>query len=121
MMRPLLLAGLAVASVAAIVPAQGAFVPAAQLLAMCEKGEAGALDAKGMCLGFIAGVHDDLTAMEEIGAIHMVFCPPPTVTLDELRATVVASLRRNKAEGQTPASKMAVTAMVERFPCKPTK
>lgn len=100
-------------------PVQAAFMTSAQLLAVCEN--AGAPDAKGLCLGFIAGVHDDLTAMEELGAITMVFCPPPTVTLDELRATVIASLRRNKADGKTPASKLAVNAMAERFPCKPTK
>jgi hypothetical protein len=102
-------------------PVQAAFVTSAQLLDHCEKGAAGALDQMGLCLGFIAGVHDDLSAMEELGAINMVFCPVPTVSLDELRATVVAYLRRNKADGQVPAIKLAVNAMVERFPCKSAK
>lgn len=120
-MRAAIIVGLGAAWAVAAVPAHAALVPAAQLLAMCEKGETGSPDAKGVCLGFIAGVHDDLTAMEELGAIEMVFCPPATVTLDELRATVVAFLRRNKAENQTPASKLVVNALVERFPCKARK
>lgn len=121
MMRAILLAGVTAAWTMTSIPAQAAFMTSAKLLGHCEKGVAGSLDHMGLCLGFIAGVHDDLTAMEEIGAINMVFCPPATVTLDELRAIVVASLQRNKAESQTPASKLAVNAMVERFPCKATK
>jgi hypothetical protein len=73
--------------------------------------------SNGMCLGYIIGVSDAVSALEQTGALPKLVCIPRGATIGQVHDVVVKYLSDNPDQHHYTASSTVWTALLKAFPC----
>lgn len=95
----------------AAAPAFPPFVSGKELYGWCTG------DGQTLCISYIMGVSDTLSEFQIAGSLDRSKCTAPTAAAEDLKAAVVAYLRRYPAKGSQGAAGLVTAAIVQAFPC----
>ena len=95
------------------------FMTGASLEAHCQSDAADPEGGQFVCLGYLAGSWDQLLAHSGSGLwARRSFCPPPEVTLEDLRLGLFSYLDGNPEQRESAAALVVERAAVASFPCE---
>ena len=95
------------------------FMTGASLEAHCQSDAADPEGGQFVCLGYLAGSWDQLLAHSGSGLwARRSFCPPPEVTLEDLRLGLFSYLEANPEQRESAAALVVERAAVASFPCE---
>jgi len=97
-----------------------AFMQAAQLEALCGAG-AEMADLE-LCAGYILGSVDQVLAEQDVwGRRRAVLCLPADVTVDQLKAVVMAHAAARPDQKDSAAAALIASALKSAYPCLPRR
>jgi hypothetical protein len=73
-------------------------------------------DPAGLCLGYVAGVYDDIRS-EDANSDDPRVCPSPKVTVEQIRDIVVRWLADNPAKRIYSGADLVEAALEQAWPC----
>ena len=86
------------------------------LLRICESAS---IDDKGVCTGFLQGVHDTNEALQQLGYLSEdIYCIPQHVREGQLIRVFVNYANRNPEKLHIAASSLVIYAYIDEFPCR---
>ena len=71
-----------------------------------------------LCTGYVAGISDELTDLEAIGAVTVTVCEPKEVKVKQMAEVVTRYLEKHPETRDRQASELVYRALVEAWPCK---
>lgn len=98
-----LIAATMVSCLPALAQAAGPFMDGNELQDACKRA-----DGELYCLGFTTGVYD---------ALGMTVCPPPGVTMIQVRDIIVKYVADHPEQRHLPAYHLAHNSLEQAFPC----
>lgn len=96
------------------------FLDAATLEHHCSVSQTLPEGSFGICLGYVAGSVDQILAREAEGEPALL-CPPPDLTVEQVRSTFLAYLRVHPKERVSAAALVVERAVLDAYPCAQTE
>ncbi|WP_336980460.1 Rap1a/Tai family immunity protein [Altererythrobacter fulvus] len=93
-------------------PSSGVFKTGEDIFTQCSSDDDATLE---QCYGFLMGVYDTVTYMQDIGIINPSICPVGNAVIGDLRDKVVAYLASH--DRNFSAVSMVINALTEAYPC----
>ena len=69
------------------------------------------------CQGYLAGLHQTIVSMTNLGALKPPYCPPVGFNNRQLRNVILGYLWAYPAELEQPAEYLALAALSTAYPC----
>lgn len=98
-------------------PPVRAYLGSRQLEALCRTPETDPGGPLDTCLGYLAGVVDEMLLMDAVSADHRL-CPPRDFTVGSLRDDFLAYLEMDPEKRSMPAALVAGVVVASTFACE---
>lgn len=115
-MKLKILAFITIVAMSAANPANAGFFTGGKLLPLCESGSASKNHA---CEMYLVGITDAHDGVHRLGGLSReYFCLSQGISLPQMREIFIKYANRNPQYLPLPASRLAIGAFAEAFPCK---